>query len=1027
MSSSFGWRSAAYADWNARLVEHVFGGFPRPDEVSHIPASPEELCAVAEDTTATSDEVVGAFVSAVRDALPVGCSFCRFCAQREGWTPKSREPPHFFGMLWFTCLVAAGYGDDHGSFAERFTALIGKSDNLRDPQGECLNELWEDVAEWSAAQATLPTLTLPPEDGWRSVIGRSYYLAMPNRADRQALRTVLVDADLVGLDPPLFPVLSALEANLDRLSRDFRAAFEYFRSTCVAGSRAPWDSPFWRAIRHEAKEGLLTDAEHAAEATRLTLVATWDPDEALQLFLACGAEPGLEGFRTVPSDLHFDDLPFALTDDSGDANGPVRALLAGRVSSRRGLDTMVNRGVLAFREAVTNEYRLAAGEEIEGADLALVRSDRLSSFIATFGGDPEPSYFSGWSEVVGCSVRQVQQLPDGLRGVQHLLPTSRAPRPYLIGGVRYGATYLSILLPQIKAPGAARVEWRTADAWRLCLRTPDVGIWRLPSAPARVTEGRVTIRACYQVQVGDRTTERFAEIELRLSEGITGWAYKPAGSGDYWRECAQVEEELVTGGSAVPLDMCTSDPDECADLLDFAPSKHFLGTARGAVARERESDSAWMAVGRPGAPHLLLHLGSAEEPLLPSARQCRSSRNRRLWRRSFRAAPQLVVAVRQSAYVASNEDRELAAVHQAYARAAADTSTPLDECGEADEGFESDADPVPGLIAPADPAVALVEAVSAMGMRRSGIPLREVQNILVDLLTEGPHHEGEIFHLGSQIVRAWAESGAIDLLRSVGRSQTLVVPRPPRLIAIHRGPQTDVTLIGLAPPLLAESLAQRLDGQAVSLRPSTAFQPPLFRFLGCSPDSVQRVAADLGLPAEEWLHWPRSDGVPVQLQVKTTYDGMRHAQPPPEYEYHATWNWDRGAFERNPGLRRRELVEVERRRHPRHCAIFVVLLDGEDMCWGHMRSWALLRAFELKEVSPFRLAEGPVVKSTGANPVHLPLPFGRFCAIAGAALPGPRASPEGGVADYEYPYGRGTWELARAALPDTWLDLKESI
>ena len=101
-----------YQQWNERLVEYCFRKIDASEagSVERIPATPEELVEIVGDRQADPDEVVEAFVAAVKRKLSVQeVNFGKFCRNYVGWTPRSEAPPRFFAALWLTCLVAYGY------------------------------------------------------------------------------------------------------------------------------------------------------------------------------------------------------------------------------------------------------------------------------------------------------------------------------------------------------------------------------------------------------------------------------------------------------------------------------------------------------------------------------------------------------------------------------------------------------------------------------------------------------------------------------------------------------------------------------------------------------------------------------------------------------------------------------------------------------------------------------------------------------------------------------------------------------
>jgi len=412
----FDWRTADYAAWNRRLLDYFLGAERRGPVVERIPATPEELVAVVSDPSAVAEDATDAFVAAIRSKLPPGVSFCGFSLNYRGWTPESLAEPPLFGMLWFTCLIGSGYADHHGSFFARFRELIGTADNLRcgQPQRGCVNTLWEDMAAWSWNHPNYASLVLPSRHSHLKVIGRSYYLAFPNRHDRRILAEVLTTKELVGFEPPILPVVRAVERSRDRFTSDFRASLDHFLEYYLRGGHDPTDSAFWRAIRAEAASGW-HEADDVSPEIPMTFLASWDDDETLLVRLSCTDEvPLLRSISSSRLSFAVDRWTRCLTDDAGGVDPVVRNALAGSLPLHCGLQSLVNQGVLPFIEDIAGEYRLAFGEEIDGAELALVHADRRDAFRSTFGGTVETSRFDGWYEVTDCRVHQRYPCGRGL-------------------------------------------------------------------------------------------------------------------------------------------------------------------------------------------------------------------------------------------------------------------------------------------------------------------------------------------------------------------------------------------------------------------------------------------------------------------------------------------------------------------------------------------------------------------------------------------------------------------------------------
>jgi hypothetical protein len=1018
---SFDWRSARYPEWNQRLLDY-FLRRSLAASVERIPATPEELPSAVGDPTAPAEEVVQSFIAAVREELPDGVSFCRYCFRRR-WTPTSREPPYFFGMLWFTCLLASGYPASGGSFRDRFRDLIGTDDQCRhgkDQRG-CLSELWESVAAWCEMHEGYAKLILPPEDERLVVIGRSYYLAFPTRSDRRILLDVLTSEELVGFEPPILPVVRALDRERERFGHDFRSALDHFLDYFLRDGRDPRDSAFWRAIREEAIDDR-TEAENKATSRGpgLTFVATWDDDETLLLRLSAVGAAEIAGAITEPLPVTVADATHYFTDETGEVDPIAEAALRGRLPIAGALGPLIRQGVLVFIEEIAGEYKLARGEEIEGAELALVRRDRVGAFAGSFGGVVEESRFADWLEVAECRVRQLPELPPGLERVTQMLLTTSAPVPRVVGGIRLAGGFLwsPFIPPEIRSPTALEVSCRTDGSWLPCSRPEDAADWVLPCDLRVAPPMTVEVRALFEVDFLGHTVRRETSTSFRFLPGGTGCTYKRVGAGYYWREGCNPEESGHRGGEILRLAITTEQESGSSDLLELDPSLRYLGPGLGEMSTEMTDSHEWLALGPRKAPHDSIFVGDLDNPTAPNSGESVDKGDRRNWSFAFKTGGPRVTARIGAKYVAPSEDARLGAILSLYRRRASRQLDvgPSRPCPAAQlEGcwFPETA----AEVSSTDAAMHVVEAVAAFGHGRSGIALKE----FLDLI--GRMTGGRDALLCQQIVQAWAEAGLIDLLRRQDRSQTVVVPRVPRFVVVRRGPCVEARLVGLAAADLVSGIESLSEGTFISrIQPTTRFQPPLLRISGVEPERIGEISRNAGLAAPEWVSWPSANTSPPYLRVRDDFAGVSHGRPPEAYRFDALWDWNDMVFRPHPRVGPPRLVEVERRRHPQRCAIYVVLVDGDPMFWCHFRTWALLRAAELCERPSFRLSKDGAIRSRGFAPMHLPLPFGRLCAVMGVGLPGPEIQPEGRVGGYVYPFGPRVHSKVLSLMPRPWFE-----
>ena len=363
------WQVWGYTDWNERLLEYCLGkcGTAGDGPVTRLAATPEELLIIAEDASASPDVITSRFVEIIKEELPQGQSFSRYCLdyirnareRNKPWSPASENPPHFFAMLWFTCLVAYGYPDPRSGFHDRLKYLIlQKHDQLTK-----LPTVWIALQAWTrnraSAGASVRELVLPPEDSFRTVIGYSYFLAFPHQHDRQVLAAVLTEANLGGIEPPVSLTLEALERNSRRFSKWFQEDFDNFVRVLLKNRKDPRESAFWRAIRQEARMPSVQEAVTVPSATgEVTIFAEWDDDELLRPYLACTKD------WIPPAGFDKRELEFiagrfshqVLSTESEDSETAIAGIFRGSGVLSRGPRMAVDHGILPLASVSSDEF-----------------------------------------------------------------------------------------------------------------------------------------------------------------------------------------------------------------------------------------------------------------------------------------------------------------------------------------------------------------------------------------------------------------------------------------------------------------------------------------------------------------------------------------------------------------------------------------------------------------------------------------------------------------------------------------------
>ena len=1032
------WETWTYAQWNERLLEYflVRGDDTDGTPVTRLAATPKELTLVVGDDSATPKAVAERFVEVIRQELPLGQSFSSYCLDyvryarqlKNPWTSESGDSPHFFAMLWFTCLVAYGYPDPSEGFHNRITYLIlGKHDQLTQ-----LPKAWRDFRDWTRHQVRIGTpireLVLPPEDTFRTVIGYSYFLAFPHQHDRHILAEVLDKARLVGIDPPVSLTLEALEESRGRFSDGFKQDFDNLIKVFLEKGKDPRDSAFWRAVRQEAQrpsfEQATSDPPFPGE---VTIFAWWDDDELLRPYLACTQDwTPPSGLVKTPLDFEAGKFSHQIeSNDSGDTMVVLKEVLQDAGAVTGSAKIAVEQGILPLDSVTSDEFQLAAGGSITGCTLALVREDRVNPFIDAYGGSRQESAVAGWFEIKDCNIRELDELPESMKDATTLLHTTDSKRPRFVGGLRTqsGAFYrLKTYLPKVRAPEARGVELLVDSRRLACTRDPTEnesrGDWLLPCSLPLDQLNELFVEAQWRIRI-----RQYEIIRRRKIRGdLVGWSfsirYRPVPTGSYWREtCAREMQPFEGPASEVPTGITTQDPARVADLLGFDTTARWLGPGIGEMSLTPRAAFQWLAVGPKNRPDFLVFVCDTNAPTLPDGGLSPDKSDRRHWRRAFTRGRVAAYVAQARDYVPVAENRSIDAVYKRYRSTALSQS--LKKGRQCQPTKLDDVLPTEiwGVDRISDEAAVLGEVLSILAYSKSGIPLREIHDHVGRLTGTDSLHA-----LHQQVVRGWAESGAIDLLQRQDGRRTVVVARKPRFVVFRRGPTYLGTRLGLLPRSLEgelEQVAKRLGVNLTWRRPANRFQPFAARVSNTSVENIRELSKALGYEDFELLDWSDSSKLPDHLQVK---GNLRQDEPPGVYEREAQWCTIHLAFRRipeEPGE-----VVVERRRHGKRAPIYVVLDQGNPVGWSYSRTWALLNASERGKRPPFELTSDGILRARGRSPLHLPLPLARLCAVVGMGLPGPELEEQASRIDvkaYVYPFGPRLGQIVEAVIPSSWV------
>lgn len=970
--------------------------------MTQLAASPEELARFLGEPLERVDEVAEAFVKTVRASLPRWeSSFCGFCSNYRGWTPSSEQPPHFFGMLWFTCLIAYGYPGTAGDFGGRLRAVLGKAENFQHGAAR-LEDFWIDLARWTRmrrdAGAAIRELRLPPRDEKRTVIGYSHFLAFPNKFDRRVLARALDEADLVGFEPPLQPVLDAIEKEKRSFSRDFREDLAEFRGFLRRGGD-PQKSAFWRAVRTEALDPS-TETRDSARGGDLVVIANED-----------GLVPVVAVRRRPASPWQLRDFDNAdpwigyLTAADGDLEEVWQRVFRGNFDRlARGHRALVQQGVLVLRERTTGLYEVESGADVHGCEMALVRKDLVDSFRRAFGGKSARAIVPGWFEIAGAAIRQVERLPEGLEKVVQLLPTMAPPSISLADGVQVGRGFLALqgVLPIVRAPGAVDVSLRRAHETAGVSLQPTNDAWTLPDG---LVPGEYVLEAAWPY--GE--TRRLSSRHVAFVGQVAGDDFKSLPSGSFSVE-ACVEPESAVASKDVPLGVASATPS--GDFLDLERSARYIGPGFGEMSISAQAGYDWLVVGPKKHPELLVFIGDPLNPTPPAMRRSPRKGDRLHWRAAFKAKH---VLWRDDSGTYRPLDEAPSNV-----RAAFEILRRHDVPADAPTCRETALETALPESSPCEPHRRLrdtLDVIAGLAVRRSGLTYHDVRAVFVATTNE---RDPIVFQ---QVLRAWNEAGLVDVVRREGVSRLVVAARRPRFVLVRRGPHVDATLVGLVTSARGQAVTAEIERAGLRaactlVGSASPWQSRAVRVRASIAD-VAALTARAALEPFEWLSWNDPRSVPDELDVSRALERIYKSPPPPSFQADAVWEWETSEFRRRP-VTDRDVVCVERRRHRDESTIYVVSTSGLPTVWSHNRTWTLLAAHGYLGVPPFRCDADGRLSVRGRNPIHLPLPLARLCALIGDGLPGPRKSSVDEL-EYSYPFGARLFAAARRVIPRHWI------
>lgn len=248
------WQDWDYHEWNCGLFHAVFDGArsEQPDEaVIRIETTAEFIRAVTGDDSAVSSQApFQAFLEQIRKQGDSPGDLLRLRRWRDSGSTDD-EIPSYFGVLYFTLLVASGDEETHveGRYRERMNSLLGRPVGANVDLRK-LPELWEALRDWThsrrASGHPIRPLELPHPRHER-LIGYSKRLAFPGHRDLNQLARILREKGLDDGSPPRV-VLRILGGRLSDFSGMFQEEYEATADVAKRSIDRVRGEPLWAAI-----------------------------------------------------------------------------------------------------------------------------------------------------------------------------------------------------------------------------------------------------------------------------------------------------------------------------------------------------------------------------------------------------------------------------------------------------------------------------------------------------------------------------------------------------------------------------------------------------------------------------------------------------------------------------------------------------------------------------------------------------------------------------------------------------------
>jgi hypothetical protein len=241
------------------------------------------------------------------------------------------------------------------------------------------------------------------------------------------------------------------------------------------------------------------------------------------------------------------------------------------------------------------------------------------------------------------------------------------------------------------------------------------------------------------------------------------------------------------------------------------------------------------------------------------------------------------------------------------------------------------------------------------------------------------------------ILRAFVESGILDVMGDFRWRGRMYFACPPKLVVFRRGSFYEAVLTGLVPPFLVDRF-NRLSSTANFLNVEStsccSAVPALPRCRCKSLEHLNSFAKELNIPPPAFLQAPSALGESVHAVKKS------NANEPKNWPTYRKWDWNRRSFVHHPIQLTCQNVSIEWCRRDDGPDCYKIYQGGSLVWWSRSRCWAVLAAYTLADVPLFEKRLHGVLESWGDS-LYLPISIARVVAVLSTQAPGPVPSADG--------------------------------